>query len=60
MNGNYIPTDANKKLYNAGSEWQDEFSGLIDYYSTFFREYDPVNGRFNGVDLYPTVQVHIA
>jgi RHS repeat-associated protein len=50
MAGNYMPTDANKKLYNAGNEWQDEFSGLIDYYSTFFREYDPVIGRFNGVD----------
>jgi RHS repeat-associated protein len=50
MNGNYIPTDANKKLYNAGSEWQDEFGGVIDYYSTFFREYDPVIGRFNSVD----------
>lgn len=45
-----MPGDANKKLYNAGSEWQDEFSGIIDYYSTFFREYDPVIGRFNGVD----------
>ena len=45
-----MPTDANKKLYNAGSEWQDEFGGIIDYYSTFFREYDPVIGRFNGVD----------
>ena len=50
MNSNYMPTDANKKLYNAGSEWQDEFGGIIDYYSTFFREYDPVIGRFNGVD----------
>ncbi len=50
MNSNYLPTDANKKLYNAGSEWQDEFGGVIDYYSTFFREYDPVIGRFNGVD----------
>ncbi len=50
MNGNYMPTDPNKKLYNAGSEWQDEFGGVIDYYSTFFREYDPVIGRFNSVD----------
>ncbi len=50
MNGNYMPTDPNKKLYNAGSEWQDEFGGIIDYYSTFFREYDPVIGRFNSVD----------
>jgi RHS repeat-associated protein len=60
MAGNYMPTDANKKLYNAGSEWQDEFSGLIDYYSTFFREYDPVNGRFNGVDLKAEMTVELS
>ena len=48
--GSYMPTNANKKLYNAGSEWQDDIDGLADYYSTFFREYDPVIGRFNGVD----------
>ena len=51
MAGGYIPsTNPNKKLYNAGSEWQDDIEGLADYYSTFFREYDPVIGRFNGVD----------
>jgi len=52
MAGGYTPTtNPNKKLYNAGSEWQDDIEGLADYYSTFFREYDPVIGRFNGVDL---------
>ena len=50
MAGSYMPTNANKKLYNGGSEWQDDIDGLADYYSTFFREYDPVIGRFNGVD----------
>ena len=51
MAGGYTPTtNPNKKLYNAGSEWQDDIEGLADYYSTFFREYDPVIGRFNGVD----------
>jgi RHS repeat-associated protein len=51
MTGGYAPTvNPNKKLYNAGSEWQDDVEGLADYYSTFFREYDPVIGRFNGVD----------
>lgn len=51
MAGGYIPSvNANKKLYNAGSEWQDDVDGLAEYYSTFFREYDPVIGRFNGVD----------
>ena len=50
--GGYSPTTTtpNKKLQNAGSEWQDDIDGLADYYSTFFREYDPVIGRFNGVD----------
>ncbi len=51
MAGGYTPTsNPNKKLYNAGSEWQDDIDGLADYYSTFFREYDPIIGRFNGVD----------
>ena len=50
--GGYSPptTTPNKKLYNAGSEWQDDIDGLADYYSTFYREYDPVIGRFNSVD----------
>ena len=47
----YQSANANKKLYNAGSEWQDDVEGLADYYSTYFREYDPVIGRFNGVDI---------
>ncbi|MBK8786997.1 MAG: hypothetical protein IPN43_11015 [Chitinophagaceae bacterium] len=50
MAGSYMPTNANKKLYNAGSEWQDDIEGLADYYSTFYREYDPIIGRFNSVD----------
>jgi RHS repeat-associated protein len=50
MAGAYLPSNQNKRLYNAGSEWQDDIEGLADYYSTFFREYDPVIGRFNGVD----------
>jgi RHS repeat-associated protein len=50
MPGNYMPANANKRLYNAGSEWQDDIDGVADYYSTFFREYDPTLGRFNSVD----------
>jgi len=51
MAGGYTPaTNPNKRLYNGGSEWQDDIDGLADYYSTFFREYDAVIGRFNGVD----------
>ncbi len=44
------PTSANVNLYNAGSEWQNDFSDLPDYYSTFYRNYDPSIGRFVGVD----------
>jgi len=51
MAGGYTPSaNPNKRLYNGGSEWQDDIDGLADYYSTFFREYDAVIGRFNGVD----------
>ena len=51
MKSGYTPTtNPNKKLYNAGSEWQDDIEGIADYYSTFFREYDAIIGRFNGVD----------
>ena len=48
------PAVANKKLYNGGSEWQnDSPSGtynLPDYYETFNRNYDATIGRFIGVD----------
>ena len=50
MAGSFNPSNANKRLYNGGSEWQDDITNLADYYSTFFREFDPVIGRFNGVD----------
>src|SRR5687767_3973666 len=60
MAGNYQPSSPNKRLYNAGSEWQDEFSGIIDYFSTFYREYDPVLGRFNGVDPMADVTVELS
>ena len=48
------PAVANKKLYNGGSEWQnDSPSGtynLPDYYETYNRNYDATIGRFIGVD----------
>ncbi len=51
--GGYTPpSNTNKFLYNAGSELQDDIEeGMADYYSTFYREYDAVLGRFNGVDM---------
>ena len=44
------PTSANNNLYNAGSEWQNDFSDLPNYYNTFFRNYDAAIGRFIGID----------
>jgi RHS repeat-associated protein len=40
----------NKQLYNGGSEWQNDFSNLPDYYQTFYRNYDAALGRFVAVD----------
>jgi RHS repeat-associated protein len=48
-----IPTVPNKKLYNGGNEWQNDYSNLPDYYQTFYRNYDAVLGRFVGVDPMP-------
>lgn len=50
MPGNVLPTAANKKLYNGGSEWQDDFADLPDLQQTFYRMYDAALGRFVGVD----------
>ncbi len=43
----------NKNLCNRGSEWQNDFGKLPDYYQTYFRNYDVVLGRFIGVDPNP-------
>jgi RHS repeat-associated protein len=45
-----LPTADNKQLYNGGSEWQNDFNNLPDYYQTFYRNYDAALGRFIGVD----------
>ena len=45
-----LPTTPNKQLYNGGSEWQNDYSNLPNYYETFNRNYDPAIGRFVGVD----------
>jgi RHS repeat-associated protein len=44
------PAAPNKNLYNGGSEWQNDFSNLPDYYNTFFRNYDQALGRFVSLD----------
>ena len=41
---------ANKQLYNGGSEWQNDYSNLPDYYQTFNRNYDAALGRWIAVD----------
>ncbi len=50
MPGGYTPSSPNKNLYNAGSEWQEDFGDLPDLYSTFYRNYDAALGRFVAVD----------
>jgi RHS repeat-associated protein len=44
------PTTPNKQLYNGGSEWQNDYGDLPNYYQTFYRNYDAATGRFIGVD----------
>ncbi|WP_158275349.1 DUF6443 domain-containing protein [Pedobacter sp. HMWF019] len=44
------PTTPNNNLYNGGSEWQNDFSNLPDYYNTYYRNYDAALGRFISVD----------
>ncbi|KIA92757.1 hypothetical protein OC25_15285 [Pedobacter kyungheensis] len=50
MPGSVTPTAANKKLYNGGSEWQNDFGDLPDLQQTFYRMYDAAVGRFIGAD----------
>jgi len=50
MPGNAIPTAANKKLYNGGAEWQDDFGDMPDLQQTFYRMYDAALSRFFAVD----------
>jgi RHS repeat-associated protein len=45
-----IVTGSNKKLYNGGSEWQNDYNKLPDYYQTLYRNYDAATARFVGVD----------
>jgi RHS repeat-associated protein len=49
---NTVPvTSLSKEQFNEGSLLQDELLGAeAGVYSTFYRTYDPVLGRFNGVD----------
>jgi len=41
----HIP--GNKDMFNSASE----YNAKLDLYETFFRQYDPAIGRFNGVDM---------
>lgn len=44
----------NKRLYNAGSELNEQTQN----FETFYRHYDPALGRFNGVDIKATWAVN--
>lgn len=50
MPGGLVPTQPNRNLYNGGSEWQNDFADLPDYYGTFYRNYDAALGRFIAID----------
>ncbi|MBB6129404.1 DUF6443 domain-containing protein [Mucilaginibacter lappiensis] len=44
------PTLPNTRLYNGGSEWQNDYNNLPDYYQAFYRNYDAALGRFISLD----------
>lgn len=50
MPGSAVTSASNKNLYNGGSEWQNDYANLPDYYRTFYRNYDASLGRFMSVD----------
>jgi RHS repeat-associated protein len=43
-------SDDNKQLYNGGSEWQNDYGNLPDYYQTYYRNYDAAIARWVGTD----------
>ena len=47
-----IPTvpNINNKLFNGGSEWENDYSNLPDYYQTPARNYNPELGQFISID----------
>lgn len=47
------PGNDNKHLYNGGSEWQNDYGNMPDYYQTYYRNYDAAIGRWVGVDPNP-------
>jgi len=47
------PPVPNRDMYNGGSEWQNDYGNLPDYYQTFNRNYDQAIGRFVSVDPEP-------
>jgi RHS repeat-associated protein len=53
MSSNTTTSGANKNLYNGGSEWQNDFANMPDFYQTFYRNYDAAIGRWMAVDPEP-------
>ena len=48
--GNYVMSQPNNNLFNGGSEWQNDFSNLPDFYQAGVRNYDAELGRFIAID----------
>jgi RHS repeat-associated protein len=47
-----MSTPPNRFMYK-GSEWQNDYSNLPDYYQMYYRNYDQAIGRFVGIDPEP-------
>jgi RHS repeat-associated protein len=51
VNNTSLSNATGQYTYNGGSAWQNGAGNFANYLSTPLREYDPVLGRFNGIDI---------
>ncbi|NOS92062.1 MAG: hypothetical protein HOP30_09080, partial [Cyclobacteriaceae bacterium] len=54
VNNTAISNATGQYTYNGGSAWQNGAGNFANFLSTPLREYDPVLGRFNGIDVMAT------
>jgi RHS repeat-associated protein len=60
VNNTPVTNAPNQYAYNGGSRWSNELNNMANYLTTPFREYDPVLGRFNGVDIMATKYANLS